>query len=46
MNIKKEFPILEFDNDKNRIITPEKFNDKSGKMPEKCILCFFSKAVD
>lgn len=46
MNIEKKFPILEFDNDKNRIITPDKFYKRNPEMPKVCVLCFFSKALE
>ncbi len=41
----KEFPILEFDEDRNAFIRPEKIL-KPVDVPEKCVLCFFSEAIE
>jgi len=43
--IKKEFPILEFDSDKDAIIRPANVV-KSVNAPEQCVLCFFDDAIE
>ena len=44
--LKKEFPILEFDEDKNAIIRPSNTVEPINNIPETCVLCFFSEAID
>ena len=44
--IQKEFPILEFDEDKNAFIRPSNLIQPIEKTPEKCVLCFFSEAIE
>jgi len=44
--IKKEYPILEYDNDKNAIIRPENFLNNIKDMPKKCVFCFFIEAME
>jgi len=41
---KKEFPILEFDEDKNAFIKPSNVI-KPIDISEKCVLCFFAEAI-
>ena len=43
---KNSIPILEFDEDKNAIISPNDFNKNIPKIQEKCILCFFNEIID
>jgi len=46
--LKKEFPILEFDSDKDAFIRPAK-RERSVKYPdapERCVLCFFDSAIE
>ena len=42
----KEFPILEFDEDINAFIRPSNLINPIENTPEKCVLCFFSKAIE
>ena len=42
----KEFPILEFDEDINAFIRPSNLIKPIENTPEKCILCFFSEAIE
>ncbi len=44
--IKKEYPILEFDNDRNAIIRPSDFHKPIDDMPEKCVFCFFPEIIE
>lgn len=41
----KEFPVLEFDEDKNAFIRPSNVI-KPIDITERCVLCFFSEAID
>jgi uridine phosphorylase len=41
----REYPILEYDEDKNAIIRPSN-HIKPIDVPERCILCFFSEAIE
>jgi uridine phosphorylase len=41
----KEYPILEFDDKKNAIIRPSNLI-KPMDVPESCVLCFFSEAIE
>ena len=43
--LKKEFPILEFDPDKDAVIRPSMLLQKMD-IVEKCVLCFFSEAIE
>ena len=43
--IKKEFPILEFDEDKNAYIRPSNMIKPIEGIPENCVLCFFSEEI-
>ena len=43
--LKKEFPILEFDEDKDAFIKPSKVI-KHIDAPERCVLCFFDGAIE
>ncbi|MDR1547687.1 MAG: hypothetical protein LBT06_03745 [Hungatella sp.] len=43
--IEKEFPILEFDEEKNAFIRPNSMIQPVD-IAEKCVLCFFSEAVE
>jgi len=44
--IQKEFPILEFDEDRNAFIRPSKIIKHIENIPEKCVLCFFTKEMN
>ena len=44
--LQREFPILEFDEDKNAFIRPSNLIQPIDNIPERCILCFFSEAID
>jgi len=44
--LQKEFPILEFDEDKNAFIRPANVVQPVDGIPEKCVLCFFSEAIE
>ena len=43
--MEKEFPILEFDEDKNAYILPSNLI-RPVDISEKCVLCFFSDAIE
>jgi len=43
--IQKEFPILEFDDDKNAFIRPSNMIKHIEDIPENCVLCFFSEEI-
>lgn len=43
--IRKEFPILEFDEDKNAFIRPSNTLSPAD-VPERCVLCFFDKSIE
>lgn len=45
MSIVREFPILEFDPEKEAFIEPGRLI-KSMDMPERCVICFFKEVVD
>ena len=42
----KEFPILEFDEDKNAFIRPSNMIKPVDGIAENCVLCFFSEAIE
>jgi uridine phosphorylase len=42
----KEFPILEFDEDKDAFIRPTKIITALDNISEVCVLCFFSDAIE
>jgi uridine phosphorylase len=42
----KEFPILEFDEDRNAFIRPSNMHKHIDGIPERCVLCFFSEAIE
>ena len=44
--MQREFPILEFDEDKNAFIRPSNLIQPIENIPERCILCFFSEAIE
>ena len=44
--LQKEFPILEFDEDNNAFIRPSNLIKPVKNIPERCILCFFSEAIE
>jgi uridine phosphorylase len=44
--LQNEFPILEFDEDKNAFIRPSNSIQPIDNIPENCILCFFSEAIE
>jgi uridine phosphorylase len=44
--LQKEFPILEFDEDRNAFIRPEKTIQPVAGIAERCVLCFFSEAIE
>jgi len=43
--VMKDFPILEFDEDKNALIRPEKMI-KPIDIPQKAVICFFADAIE
>ena len=43
--MKQEFPILEFDPEKNALINPEK-QIKAIDIPEQCVICFFQDVIN
>lgn len=43
--MKKEFPILEFDNASNAIIEPKKVIQKID-LPEQVVICFFNDVIE
>jgi len=44
--VKKEFPILEFDEDKNAFIRPSNLIEPIDGIADRCVLCFFSEAIE
>ncbi|MDR0312603.1 MAG: nucleoside phosphorylase [Treponema sp.] len=44
--LQKEFPILEFDEEKNAFIRPSNLIQPIEGIPERCVLCFFSEAIE
>jgi uridine phosphorylase len=44
--VQKEFPILEFDEDKNAFIRPSNIIKPIDGIAERCVLCFFSEAIE
>ena len=44
--LKNDFPIIEFDEDKNAFIRPSNLIQPIDNIPERCILCFFSEAIE
>ncbi|MFH5882405.1 nucleoside phosphorylase [Liberiplasma polymorphum] len=44
--IKKEFPILEFDSNKEALINPDHITKKHDKISERLVICFFIDAID
>jgi uridine phosphorylase len=44
--LQKEFPILEFDEDNDAFIRPSNLIESVKNIPQSCILCFFSEAID
>jgi Uridine phosphorylase len=44
--LQKEFPILEFDEDRNAFIKPSNIIQPIDAVPERCVLCFFSEAIE
>jgi uridine phosphorylase len=42
----KEFPILEFDEDRNAFIRPSNMHKPIDGIPERCVLSFFSEAIE
>jgi uridine phosphorylase len=44
--LQNEFPILEFDEDKNAFIRPSNLIEPVNNIPEICVLGFFSEAID
>ncbi len=43
--MRREFPILEYDSDRNAIINPRSVATPV-KMPDHCVLCFFQEAIE
>jgi uridine phosphorylase len=43
---RKEFPILEFDEDKNAFIRPSNLIKAIDDIAERCVLCFFSVSIE
>jgi len=44
--VKKEFPILEFDGDKNAFIRPSNLIKPIDDITDRCVLCFFAEAIE
>ena len=44
--LQKEFPILEFDEDKNAFIRPSNMIKPIEGIADRCVLCFFSEAIE
>ena len=44
--MQKEFPILEFDEDKNAFIKPSNMHKPIDGIAESCVLCFFGDAIE
>ena len=44
--MQKEFPILEFDEDKNAFIRPSNMIKPIDGIAERCVLCFFSEVIE
>lgn len=44
--LKNEFPILEFDNDRNAFIRPERLIKAVDGIAERAVLCFFTDAIE
>ncbi|MDR1803824.1 MAG: nucleoside phosphorylase [Treponema sp.] len=44
--LQKEFPILEFDEDRNAFIRPSIMHKPIDGLAERCVLCFFSDAIE
>jgi uridine phosphorylase len=45
--LRKEFPILEFDTDKDAFIRPHKFGvDRVEGIAERCVMCFFAEGIE
>ncbi|MCL2801640.1 MAG: hypothetical protein FWD28_07790, partial [Treponema sp.] len=44
--LQNEFPILEFDEDKNAFIRPSNLVQPIDGISEKCVLCFFSEVIE
>ena len=40
-----EYPILEFDEDRNVFISPLDMTEKIEDMPKICVMCFFEQAI-
>jgi uridine phosphorylase len=43
---KKEYPILEYDDNPEAVILPSKRLKQIANVPEVCVLCFFSEAIE
>ncbi|MFW6030340.1 MAG: hypothetical protein ACOCRO_08815 [Halanaerobiales bacterium] len=43
--MKKEFPILEYDNTKEAILEPSRVQKKREDMPKSCVITFFREVV-
>jgi len=44
--LQREFPILEFDEDKNAFIRPSNLIKPIEGIADRCVLCFFSEAIE
>lgn len=44
--LKKDFPILEFDADRNALIRPERNHKPIENIPKNAVLCFFADAIE
>lgn len=46
MSIEKQFPILEFDNNREAYLEPRKIINQVNNMPEGCVITFFREAIE
>jgi len=44
--MKKDYPILEFDGDREAIIDPQALLEPLPEMPRHCVICFFQDVID
>ena len=44
--LQEEFPILEFDDDKNALIRPSNMIEPIDGIADRCVLCFFAEAIE
>ena len=44
--MRKDYPILEFDQDRDAIISPQALLDPVPEMPPHCVICFFQDVIN